>query len=248
MAHVPVLLIHGFPFDHFLWRHQLAVLPDRKCLAPDLRGAGRNKAGSSGEFSMAVYANDLVGALDAAGIDQVVVGGVSMGGYIIFELLRRFPERVLGAVLCNTKAEADSPEAKLGREAMAARAESQGARAIAAELVPRLVARVTYAGRPDVVAEVSEMIARQPVTGIVGALRALRDRPDSAPLLGKIGVPVLVIAGDDDQIAPAAGMRAMSQAISGAEFALVEGAGHVAPLEQPAAVNRLLRDFLARFG
>lgn len=194
---------------------------------------------------MAVYADDLVGQLDYAQVDQAVVCGLSMGGYIVFELLRRYAGRVRAAVFCNTKAAADTPEAKGSRDALAARARKEGARAVATELVPKVVARTTYEGRPEVVREVTEMIARQPVSGIVGALRALRDRPDSTPLLGRIGVPVLVIAGDDDQIAPEAGMREMAQAIPAAWFALIERAGHVSPLEQPKAVNAVLREFLA---
>lgn len=194
---------------------------------------------------MAVYADDLVRQLDNAQVDRAVVCGLSMGGYIVFELLRRYAVRVRAAILCNTKAAADTPEAKSARDVLAARARREGARAVATELVSKVVARTSYEGRPEVVREVTEMIARQPVSGIVGALRALRDRPDSTPLLGRIGVPVLVIAGDDDQIAPAAGMREMAQSIPAARFALIESAGHVSPIEQPKAVNAVLREFLA---
>src|SRR6266550_716719 len=170
---------------------------------------------------------------------------ISMGGYIAFELLRRFPQRVRAAILCNTKAAADTPEAKRGRDALAAKAQQEGARAVAAELVPKLIARATRERQPEVVKEVTEMIARQPVPGIAGALRALRERPDATPLLATIRVPVLVVAGDDDQIAPAAGMQEMARAIPGARFALVPDAGHVAPLEQPITVSAALADFLA---
>ena len=190
-----------------MWRHQLEALPGWQCLAPDLRGAGKNVSAPANEFSMAVYADDLIRQLDDAGAEQAVVCGLSMGGYIVFELLRRFPQRVRGAILSNTKAAADTAEAKRGRDAMAARAQAAGVRALAAELVPKVVARATFQRRPDVANEVREMILRQPLAGIVGALRALRDRPDSTPFLRNISVPVLVIASDDDQIAPAVGMR-----------------------------------------
>ncbi len=193
---------------------------------------------------MAVYAHDLIRQLDDAGIDQAVVCGLSMGGYIVFELLRRFPQRVHAAILSNTKAPADTADGKRGRDAMAARTRAAGVRAIAAELVPKVVARVTSDRRPDVVNEVREMILRQPLAGIVGALRALRDRPDSTPLLARISVPVLVIAGDDDQIAPAAGMQEMARAIPGAQFVLIPDSGHLSPLEQPQAFTAALRAFL----
>ena len=242
-----VLLIHGFPFDHLLWRHQLAALSRWRCIAPDLPGAGTSPGFDSPDaYSMSSYATFLVGILDQLKVRQAVICGLSMGGYIAFELLRRFPERVRAAILCNTKAAADSPEAKRGRDALAAKAQDEGARAVAAELVPKVIARATRERQPDVVKEVTEMIARQPVPGIVGALRALRERPDSTPLLAAIRVPVLVVAGDDDQIAPAAGMQELARTIPGARFALVPDAGHVAPLEQPIIVSSALSDFLAK--
>jgi len=242
-----VLFIHGFPFDHLMWRHQLAALTRWRCIAPDLPGAGTSRGSKSAdEFSMGSYADDLIARLDGLQVGQAVVCGLSMGGYIVFEFLRRFPERVRAAILLNTKAAADTPEAKRGRDALAATAQHRGVQAVADELLLKVLARASPERQPAVVREVTEMILRQPVTGIVGALRALRDRPDSTPLLGRIRVPVLVVAGDDDQIAPAAGMEEMARAIPGAQFVLIPESGHLSPLERPAAVNATLNAFLGQ--
>lgn len=247
MTDLPVLFIHGFPLDHLMWRHQVAGLSRWHCIAPDLAGAGTSSGpASADDYSIAGYANDLIRLLDDQQIDQVVVCGLSMGGYIAFELLRQVPERIRAAILCNTKPAADTAEARRGRDVMAAKARNEGARGIAEELVPRLLAHAARERQPEVVREVTEIVERQPVSGIVGALRALRERPDSTPLLGKIGIPVLVVAGDDDQITPAAGMREMARAIPGATFALIPDAGHLTPLEQPAVLTTVLSDFLAR--
>jgi len=152
-----------------------------------------------------------------------------------------------GAVIfCNTKATADTPDAQRGRDTMAAKAEREGPGAIAAELVPKVLARVTQERQPAVVREVTTMIERQPVYGMVVTLRALRDRPDSTPLLGQIRIPVLVIAGDDDQISPAEGMEQMARAIPGAQFTVISGAGHLPPLEQPQAMNDAVNAFLGQ--
>jgi pimeloyl-ACP methyl ester carboxylesterase len=243
----PVLFIHGFPFDHALWRHQIAALSRWHRVAPDLRGAGMSSVpGSPNAYSVGQYAADLLGILDGLDIPQVVVCGQSLGGYIIFELFRRAPKRIRAAVLCCTKSPADSPEAKRDRDAMTALAQREGARAVAEKLLPKLLSRATLEHQPLVVKEIRDMIERTPVAGIVGALRALRDRPDSTPLLAQIRVPVLVVAGDDDQIAPVAGMQEMARAIPGARFALITGAGHVAPLEQPMPLSGALADFLAK--
>lgn len=246
MSKPAVLFVHGFPFDRAMWRHQLAALADWECLAPDLRGAGSAPAPQSpDEYSMTAYARDLIGLLDERRIGSVVVCGLSMGGYITFELLRQFPRRIRAAVLCNTKATADTPGAKLGRDALAEKARARGASAVAQELVARVLGPVTRQQMSEVVREVREMIERQPVAGIVGALRALRERPDSTPVLSEIRIPVLVVAGDADQITPAAGMREMANIIPGARFVQIQDAGHLTPLEQPVAVNTALTSFLA---
>jgi 3-oxoadipate enol-lactonase len=239
MSEPTVLCIHGFPLDHSMWRHQLAALSRWRCVAPDLRNTGT-------EFSMEAYARDLIQVLDELEIERAVMCGLSMGGYIIFELLRRFPERVHAAVLCNTKAAADTREARRSRDTLAARVQERGTGVLVDELVPKLLAGATRERQPAVVREVTEMVQRQPVAGVVGALRALRDRPDSTALLGKIRIPVLVIAGDDDQITPAAGMEEMASAIPGAQFVVIPQSGHLSPLEQPAAVTTALSDFLAQ--
>jgi len=239
----PVVFIHGFPFDRTMWRHQLAGLSRWKRIALDLRGAGASSAPANG-YSVARYADDVVHVLDALGIDRAVVCGLSLGGYILFDLLRRHAGRIRAAVLCNTKATADSPEARRGRDEMAALAEREGVGAVAERLLPQLLAPATVAAQPDVVTHLRDMIDRTPLPGLVGALRALRDRPDSTPMLGSIGVPVLAVAGADDKIAPVDVMRAMAAAIPGAQFAVIPAAGHLAPLEQPLATSRVVADFL----
>jgi len=249
MTKSPVLFIHGFPFDSSMWRHQLEALSGWECVAPDLRGAGVSDAPADpDEYSMAAYARDLTALLDEEGIESVVLCGLSLGGYITFELLRQIPARVRAAILCNTKAAADTPEAKQGRRVLAETARSLGTRAVAEELIPKVLGRETRERQPHVVRDVTWMMERQPVAGIVGALHALRERPDSTSLLGAIRVPVMVIAGDDDQITPATGMQEMARAIPDARFVLVPGAGHLTPLEQPATVSSALADFLTELG
>ena len=244
-----VLFIHGFPFDHSMWRHQVAALSRWRCIEPDLRGAGASPGPDvATEYSVALYANDLIELLDALEIREAVICGLSLGGYIAFELLRSHAARVRAAILCDTKAPADTAEAKRQRDAMAALAQQSGAGAIAEQLLPKLLSRSTWERRPEVVREVREMITRAPVRGIVGALHALRERPDSSPLLGRIRVPVLAVAGVDDQITPADGMREMASAIPGAEFVVIPEAGHLTPLEQPVAVNAAISAFLTKLG
>ncbi|MGH9260093.1 MAG: alpha/beta fold hydrolase, partial [Acidimicrobiales bacterium] len=244
---LPVLLVHGFPLDHTMWRHQLAGLGRCRRIAPDLRGAGASSVPADG-YSVARYADDLVAVLDAVGVRQAVVCGLSLGGYIVFELVRRHSDRLKAIVLADTKADADSPEARRGRDELAAVATRHGAGAVADRLLPRLLSPTTHAAQPEGVRQVREMIERQPVPGIVGALAALRDRPDSGRTLAAVRVPTLVLVGGDDELTPPAAATAMAAAIPGAQLVTIPAAGHLAPLEQPLAVARALGDFVGSLG
>ncbi len=241
----PVLFVHGFPFDRTMWRHQLATLSRWKRIAPDLRGVGASSAPPPADgYSVTRYADDLAAVLDALGAPPVVACGLSLGGYIVFELLRRYPERVRGVVLADTRPEADSAEARRGRDELAALAEREGRDAVVERLLPRLLAPATRATQPEVVEQVREMARRWSVPGLVGALRALRDRPDSTDTLRRVRLPALVLVGSDDAVSPPPVVEAMAKLIPGAEFHVVSAAGHLAPLEQPLVTSRLVADFL----
>jgi 3-oxoadipate enol-lactonase len=243
-----ILLVHGYPLDRTMWREQIDGLDGYRVIAPDLRGMGQSDAPDLG-YSINIYAADLAALLDALGVDQVVLCGLSMGGYIAFEFLRQWRSRVSGLVLMDTRATADDAEARRARDAAAALARDSGAEAIAEAMLPRLLAPSTLAERPDVVHRVRAMITKTPIAGIVGALAAMRDRPDSEPLLPSLaGLPTLVLSGDSDSLTPPDQARAMAQAIPGARFAVIPGAGHLTPVEQPALVLAQLRDFLQSIG
>lgn len=242
---LPVLFVHGFPFDHAVWRHQVAALNRWKRIAPDLRGSGDSTQPES-EYTMARYADDLIAVLDAVGARQAIMCGLSMGGYIIFELLRRYADRVSGVVLCGTRPQPDSPEGQRGRDESIALAREQGPMAVAERLLPRLIAARTASEQPDVVQQYMEMARRISAPGMIGALEAMRGRPDSTPDLAGIRVPTLVIVGTEDQVTPVAVAEQMSKAIIGSELAVIPTAGHLAPLEQPLATSRAIADFLDR--
>ena len=242
-----ILFIHGYPFDHSIWEHQVHHLTGWNRIAPDLRGMGQSDAPDLG-YSMATYAEDLLALLDALGLGEVVLCGLSMGGYVAFEILRRAPNRVRGLVLVSTRAEADSVEGRKGRDTSSAAAREGGAIAIAEAMLPRVFARGTAERMPALVDRVRNLMSDTPVAGILGALAAMRDRPDSTSALPRLaGVPTLVIVGDDDQIIPSETGLAMANAIPGARLAVVSDAGHLVSLEQPDETTALLRTFLHGF-
>jgi 3-oxoadipate enol-lactonase len=239
-----VLFIHGYPLDRSIWARPMATLEGYRRIAPDLRGMGQSDAPDLG-YSVETYAGDLAALLDALGVDEVVLCGLSMGGYVAFEFLRRWRRRVRGLVLMDTRAEADTPEGKRGRDAAAATARERGASAIAESMLPNMLSPATRTGAPDIVDRVRRMMAATPISGLVGALGAMRDRPDSTDLLaGLAGLPTLVLVGEDDGITPPARARGLAEAIPGARLEVIRGAGHLPPVERPDETTRALADFL----
>ena len=243
-----VLFVHGYPLDRTMWAHQLAHLEGYQRIAVDLRGFGLSDAPDLG-YSLPTYADDLAALLDALQVDDVVLCGLSMGGYVAFEFLRRHRERVRGLVLMDTRADADNPDVRRARDQQIALVRDQGAAAIAETMVARLLAPDTLRHNPTLAEQVRAMVLATPVSGIAGALAAMRDRPDSTAMLGALdGLPTLVLVGEHDEMTPPAGHEALAAAIPGAKLAVIPGAGHLPPLEMPEAVTHVLAAFLRKLG
>ena len=242
----PLLFVHGFPFDHSMWRAQLAEFArTHLVIAPDLRGFGQSTV-TPGTVSMAQFADDLAGLLDSLHVaEPVTFCGLSMGGYIAWAFVERHLARLHSLILCDTRAVADTADAAAGRLKTADEVLSRGPEVLARAMLPKLVAAGTSQRAPELVEELRQTMLRAAPEGIAAALRGMAARPDRQALLPTIRVPTLVIVGEDDIISPAAEMRSLAEAIPGARFAEIPQAGHMAPLENPAAVNDALRSFLA---
>jgi pimeloyl-ACP methyl ester carboxylesterase len=241
---VPVLLLHGFPHDRTLWAPQTSALAGRaRLVAPDLRGFGETRA--TPPYSVDQYADDAAALLAALGVDRAVVAGLSMGGYVAFAFWRRHRRRVRALVLADTRAGADSEEARARRRELSALARQKGSVAVADAQITGMVGKTTREQRPEVVEAMHRMLAAAPVRGIVGALEAMMARPDSTLTLQTIDVPTLVVVGDEDVLTPEKEARAMHEAIEGSRLEVIAGAGHVSNVEQPDAFNRVLGEFLS---
>jgi 3-oxoadipate enol-lactonase len=242
---MPCLFVHGFPHNRSLWTPQLQGLTvNARCVAPDLRGFGETTVAPP--FSMDRYADDLAALLDVLHVDKAVVAGLSMGGYVAFAFWRRHPHRVRALALCNTKAGADSDEAREKRRGLMAIARERGSSAVADSMMTGMLGRTTREKRPEITNAVHRMISSAPVEGVVGALQAMMERPDSAPTMATINVPTLVVTGDEDTIIPIEESRAMHAAIKGSTLEIISGAGHLSNLERPAAFNHVFSEFLAQ--
>jgi 3-oxoadipate enol-lactonase len=245
----PLLLVHGFPLDHTMWREQVSDLAkDFRVLAPDLRGFGQSSPITADDavVTMAQFADDLAALLVAMNIaEPVIFCGLSMGGYIAWQFAARHAEKLGRLILCDTKAAADTKEAAENRHKLAAKVLAEGAQAAADAMLPKLFSKGALASEKPWVEETRQIILRTRPAAIAAALRGMAVREDFTARLAGIHVPTLVVCGAEDAISPPAEMRSIAAAIPGAEYAEIPAAGHMAPLEDPRGVTQALRKFLA---
>ena len=241
----PMLLVHGFPLDNRMWRHQFDHFQTGyQVIAPDLRGFGKSGPLEVGA-SMGSFAEELLEMLDVLEINEpAIVCGSSMGGYIVWQLAHRWPNRFSHFILCNTRAAADPVETARARRIAAQGVLANGSSTFIQEQIKRLVSETTQIHNPDVIDLIQEIMAATNPLSIAGALIALAERPDATPWLAEITKPTLVIAAEDDLITPPAEMRAFAELITNKKFVEISEAGHLSPLEQPQAVNQVIQDFL----
>ena len=235
--------MHAFPLDRSMFEPQnKGLLDSLRLITFDSPGVGNSEAGP---VTMEEIANLAVAILDSLDIDKAVVGGVSMGGYAAFAVERRYPERLLGILLANTKPAGDTEKAKTGRRELVTVAREQGAAAIADRMLPKLLGETTRRERPAVVERVRAIIESTAPETIAHLLDALARRADSTDRLAEISVPTLIIAGEEDSLAPARETGEWAKQIPGSRFVALPAAGHLPNLETPEAFNAQVRQFLA---
>lgn len=244
---LPLLLLHAFPLDHSMWSGQEELADDFRLIVPDQRGFGRS-AGSP-PTSIAQLADDAVAVLDAVHVaEPAVVCGLSMGGYVAQHLAVRHPDRVRALILADTRLEADTPEARAGRRDLAAKVERLGAAALAAAMIPNLLARSAAARsrreRAEIEAALDRTIRATPVPTITAALTALGGRPDMAEAMRGVAVPTLLVVGAEDAITPPECLERAERILARPRLFVMPQCGHLAPLEDPATFNAAVRAFL----
>lgn len=242
----PVVLLHAFPLNGKMWEPQAQALEnDYRVIIPDYPGFGRSPY-SPAQQDMHQYAEGVRGLLDHLELERVILGGLSMGGYVAFACLRLFPERISALILANTRPDPDSDDARENRENMARRVSEEGVKILVEMQMERLLSPNTLENNREVVNKVETLMLESSPDGVVAALGAMRDRPDSNPLLPEIAVPTLVVGGEDDAISSPEVMGEMNAKIPDSEHHTISGAGHLSNLEAPDKFNGVLRDFLAK--
>jgi 3-oxoadipate enol-lactonase len=242
----PVVLVHPFPASHEFWLPAAQALATRyRVILPDLRGHGDSGVGE-GPATMEKHAVDIARVMDDAEVGRAPLIGVSIGGYALFEFWRRHRGRVVALGLCNTKAPADSAEARAGRLQAADDVLERGTEPFFQSMIPRLLAKTTREMRPDLVDGALRMMRRMSPEDVAQVQRGMAERPDSVGTLKTINVPTLLITGDEDLATGVNEAELMRQHLSGSELRVIPKAGHYSPREQPEEVGKLLGQFLER--
>lgn len=243
----PLVLLHGFPLDNTLWQAQVNGLKDHtQVIAPDLRGFGRDAREVPDILSMDIFAQDLKELLDDRNLDQAHICGLSMGGYIAFEFLERWPDRVASLILANTRANADDEATLKARQETAMNAMERGMAVIARGMMPKLLTDGTRAEDPALAARVERMIARQAPESTAAASRGMALRKDRMQDLPEIHVPTTIITGDADVLMPLETSQAMADAIPGSTLVVLQNAAHLSNVEAPDAFNAAVAEHLQR--
>ena len=243
----PVLLVHGFPLSRRMWRPQVEALAAGgfRAITPDLRGFGESDPPTD-DWSLAMYADDLIALLDHLGVRQATICGMSMGGYILLDLLKRYPERCSAAAFIVTKSGADDEAGKERRLALAREATTHGARVVADVFAKILFAAGTAERVPELVKEAYGWMASTTAAGLSAGLLAMRGREDYTDLLPSIRIPSLVIGAECDQAIPSENSRLLAERLSAVIMCMIPGGGHMVNMEQPEAFNSCLLEFLRR--
>lgn len=243
---LPILFIHGFPFDNTMWQPQMMALPQEyRAVSFDVRGHGASEVGD-GQYSIEFFVDDLIALMDYLAISKPVLCGLSMGGYIALRAAERHPDRFRALILCDTRSEADSNEAKIKRASQITGIKSSGVKQFAEGFVKAVFAPASFSENPQAVQSIQRVIERTSPIALCGTLLALAARTDTGGSLAAIAVPTLIMVGELDAITPPAASKLMKERIRNSEMHIVPKSAHMSNLENPAFFNEKLMAFLKR--
>ncbi len=241
-----MVLLHGFPLNRSMWKGQATEIGSvYRVISPDLRGFGETAA-PDGVYTMDAMADDVIDLLNALQIlEPVILGGLSMGGYIALSAVLRYPDRFRALMLMDTRASADSPDAARNRETLARQVDSSGTiEPVVEAMLPKLFSPLTRVNKPYLIEFAHNLMIKTPARAVAGALRGMAERPDRTGDLPRIHLPTLVLVGQDDVITPPDEARTMAGALPNAQFVVIPEAGHLAPLENASASNLAILEFV----
>ena len=242
---IPVVFLHGFPFNKSMWDNQLATFKDtHRFISLDFRSFGQSSNDGS-ELSMDLLADDLIGFLNALKLRQVIICGLSMGGFVTLNAVKRFPERFAALILCDTNCVADTSEQREKRDEVIEEIEKNGTSKFSSTFLDSLFADATYSSKKQLVGKINADILANTPEVITAGLKALATRTETCSSLEKIAVPTLIICGREDEVTPLEQSEFMNEHIKDSTLKVITNAGHLSNMEQPEQFNAELLEFLS---
>jgi len=244
---IPIVFLHGFPFDRTMWQEQLDFLKStHRVIAYDIRGFGKSIDEES-HLSMDLFANDLILFIEKLDLEKVILCGLSMGGYIALNAMKRFPSRFEALILSDTQCIADSYDAKVNRYKNISDIKEFGASNFNEGFIKKVFHESTITNKPELVEQLRNVVFSNSQHIISQGLLALAERSESCSFLEDISIPTLIICGREDVVTPLMESKFMNKNIKGSVLHVISNAGHVSNLEEPIKFNKHLRDFLNDF-
>ena len=244
---IPVVFLHGFPFDKTMWQAQLDYLQTmHRVIACDIRGFGKSKDEES-HLSMDLFANDLILFIDKLGLEKVILCGLSMGGFITLNAIKRFPSRFEALILCDTQCVADTHDVKVNRYKTIEDIKEYGVTNFNQGFIKKVFHEETLTNKPELVEQLRSVVFSNSQHIITQGMTALAERSETCSILDEINIPTLIICGREDAVTPLDESKFMNKHIKGSVLHVITNAGHVSNLEEPAKFNKLVRDFLNDF-
>ncbi len=244
---IPVVFLHGFPFDKTMWQAQLDYLQTtHRVIACDIRGFGKSTDEES-HLGMDLFANDLILFIEKLGLEKVIICGLSMGGYIALNAMKRFPSRFEALILCDTQCVADTHEVKVNRYKTIEDIKEYGVTNFNQGFIKKVFHEDSLTNKPELVEQLRSVVFSNSEHIITQGLTALAERSETCSFLDEISIPTLIICGKEDVVTPLDESKFMNKHIKGSVLHVISNAGHVSNLEEPEKFNKLLRDFLNDF-
>lgn len=242
----PLIFIHGFPYDHSMWDKQVDYFKQKYfCITYDIRGLGQSPSGN-GQFTMEMFVDDLEAIINELKLDNPVLCGLSMGGYISLRALARFEDKFSAVILCDTRSEADDNAGRLKRSGAIKRISDEGLGGYAKDFISTCFGDEFKKNKKEEFENIIERSSAFNPVGVKGCQLAMLSRTDTTDYLQKIKIPSLIICGEHDALTPPAVMKTMADKISGSTFIVIKNSGHMSPIEQPDKVNVFINDFLEK--
>jgi pimeloyl-ACP methyl ester carboxylesterase len=242
----PIIFLHGFPFDHYMWEEQIEKFSNSHyCITYDVRGLGSSAAGE-GQFTMESFVDDLEHIMDNLNLNKPILCGLSMGGYISLRAVERMEDKLGALILCDTKSLADTNEGKVNRARGIKQINDEGTGLFVEQFISNCFADKFKQNNKSEYDTIVKRAKNYDAVGLKGCLLAMAGRTDTTSYLPKISIPTLVICGEEDNLTPPEVMKSMSDKIRSSIFVTIEGAGHLSPVEAPAIVNEEIENFLSK--